>query len=226
VDTAIFEISTANSNLAVALAQAAGRTVDVARLNLEKAQAELNRARSLSGGTRSADVINAEAGVATANAGVRDAILQDRLDTIDFQQNMDQITSRGAISMLTELLNMKDLTEAQRRDIMLKIKGLQEQLGSTMEGVFNLPESIKDASDVSGLIGPGSTADASTILREIQQGLSNNGGTVAPTVQDYSNSNNTVTINGADFAQVVAYLQQYLGTQAQVVTATTTRKVI
>lgn len=246
VDTAIFEIADANSNLAIVMAQAAGKTVDVARLKLEQALVELDRARQQSGGQRSASVINAEAAVKQAQADQRDAILQDRLDSIDFMKNMEQITSQGAISMLTELLNMKDLTEQQRRDILLRIKGLQDELSSSLEGAFNLPDTIKpptvyevrralgiddylrsmkDATDVSGITGAGAAPGAaSQILREIQQGLALNGSAVPSQSQDYSNSNNTVNINGASFEQVIAWLQQYLGQGAQVVRTVTPRR--
>lgn len=246
VTTAVEAVVDANSNLAVALATAAGRTVDVARLRLEQAQQELVRAQQRAGGARSAEVINAEGNVTSANAALRDATLQDRLDTIDFQKNMDQITSRGAISMLTELLNMKDLTEQQRRDILLKIKGLQDELSSTMEGVFNLPENIKvptvyevrramgvddylasmkDATAVSGITGPGTSgASAQQILREIQAGLAANGPAAAATTVDHSHSGNTVNINGASFDEVVKWLQNNLGQGAQVVRTNTPRR--
>lgn len=245
VDTAIFEIADANSNLALVMAQAAGKTVDVARMKLEQAQVELQRARAKSGGQVTALTINAEAGVKQAQADLRDATLQDQLDTIDFQKNMDQITSRGAISMLTDLLNMKDLTEQQRRDILLRIKGLQDELSSSMEGAFNLPstikpptvyevrralgiddylKSMKDATDISAITGA-SGGGANQMLREIQQGLAANNGSAVPTQsQDYSNSNNNVTINGASFDDVVSWLQQYLGQGAQVVRTVTPRR--
>jgi hypothetical protein len=248
VDQAILDIATANTNLAVALANAAGKTVEAAQYQLAQAQADLDAAKKKSGGARSPDVINAEAAVATANASVRDAQLQTALDTIDFQKSMDQITSQGAISMLTELLNMKDLTEQQRRDILLRIKGLQDELSSSLQGAFNLPETIKpptvyevrralgiddflksmkDATDVSAITGSGASgSSANQILREIQDGLAKNNGSAVPTQsQDYSNSNNNVTINGASFDDVIAWLQQYLGSGAQVVRTVSPRKV-
>lgn len=246
VDASIAEIADANSNLAITMAQAAGKTVDVARMKLEQAQVELQRAREKSGGAVTSATINAEAGVKQAQADLRDATLQDRLDTIDFQKNMDQITSRGAISMLTDLLNMKDLTEQQRRDILLRIKGLQDELSSSMEGAFNLPntvkpptvyevrralgiddylKSMKDATDMSAITGSGASGSAQQrILQEIQRGMQANGSAVPTQSQDYSNSNNNVTINGASFDDVVSWLQQYLGQGAQVVRTVTPRR--
>lgn len=246
VRDAVFEVTRANYGLAIAMADASGKTVESARLQLRQARAELKNAQKRAGGKRTTEVINAEAGVKSANASLRDATLQDRRDTIDFQLEMDQITSRGAISMLTELLNMKDLTEAQRREILLKIKSLEDELSSTLDGVFNLPDdikmptvyevrralgvdeymrSMKDATDVQTMLAPGATkGEANAILGEIQKALSN-GGSVTPTsVQDYSNSNNVVNITGADFNKVVKYLEDVLGPGAQVVRSTSGRK--
>lgn len=246
VRDAVFEVTRANYGLAIAMADASGKTVDSARLQLRQARAELKNAQKRAGGKRTTEVINAEAGVKSANASLRDATLQDRRDTIDFQLEMDQITSRGAISMLTELLNMKDLTEAQRREILLKIKSLEDELSSTLDGVFNLPDdikvptvyevrramgvdeymrSMKDATDVQKMLAPGATkGEANAILGGIQKALSNGGSVTPSSVQDYSNSNNVVNITGADFDKVVKYLEDVLGPGAQVVRSTSGRK--
>ena len=92
-------------------------------------------------------------------------------------------------------------------------------------GVDEYMRSMKDASDVQKMMAPGtSTGEANAILAEIQKALANNGSVTPSTVQDYSNSNNTVTVNGADFDQVVKYLENVLGPGAQVVRSTSGRK--
>ena len=93
-------------------------------------------------------------------------------------------------------------------------------------GIDNYVKSMKDASDVSAITGPGAKQGAAAqILAEIQAGLRNNGNTVTPTTStDYSGSNNVVNVNGANFDQVVAWISQYLGAGAQVVRAISPRK--
>lgn len=248
VSDAVFTVTTANSNLAIAIAQAAGKSVDVAREQLRQARRELKRAKRRSGGERTPEVIDAEAGVKSAEANLRDQALQERMSTIDYQLQMEEITARAAIDMLTQLLNTKDLTEQQRREILLKIKGLQDELSSTMSGVFNLPENIKvptvyevrramgvddylksmkDATDITPITGSGGApgaASADQILREIRDGLAKYGSAATSQVQDYSHSNNQVTINGASFDDVIKWLRENLGAGAQVTRTNTGRK--
>lgn len=248
VSDAVFTVTTANSNLAIAIAQAAGKSVDVAREQLRQARRELKRAKRRSGGERTPEVIDAEAGVKSAEANLRDQALQERMSTIDYQLQMEEITARAAIDMLTQLLNTKDLTEQQRREILLKIKGLQDELSSTMSGVFNLPENIKvptvyevrramgvddylksmkDATDITPITGSGGApgaASADQILREIRDGLAKYGSAATSQVQDYSHSNNQVTINGASFDDVIKWLKENLGAGAQVTRTNTGRK--
>jgi hypothetical protein len=144
INDAIAGIADANSNLAIAMAEAAGKTVDVARLQLAAARRKLGEAQRKSGGTRTVEVINAEAQVKTAEAAARDAALQDKLGTIDFNLQMGTITSNAAIAALQQILKATNLTQQQRREIMLKIKGLQDDLKSALTGSgFNIPDAIK-----------------------------------------------------------------------------------
>jgi hypothetical protein len=144
VNDAVIDVFKANSSLGIALAEAAGRTVDAARLRLQEANREVARAKQKSGGVRSADVVNAEAGQVAAEAAYRDAALQDKLDTIDFNQSMGTLTARGAIAALQAILKATNLTKQQRRELQLKIKGLQDDLRANLTGSgFNIPDQIK-----------------------------------------------------------------------------------
>jgi hypothetical protein len=144
VTDSVLEVFRANANLGIALAEAAGRTVDAARLRYSEARKDAQRARRHSGGKRTAEVINAEAGEAQAGAAYRDAILQDKLGTIDFNQQMGYITANGAIAALQAILKATNLTRDQRRDLLLKIKGMKDDLRSQLTGSgFNIPDQIK-----------------------------------------------------------------------------------
>lgn len=80
----------------------------------------------------------------TARAGVRDAKLQSELDTIDFNRQMGRITSAAAIQELQHILDTEKLTRAQRRQIMLEIHGLQQDLVSQLTASgFNIPGSVQ-----------------------------------------------------------------------------------
>jgi len=141
---AVDDVMKANYNLATALAEAAGRTVDAARLRYAEARKEWLIALRKSGGRQTADVKNAKAAEAQAGAAYRDAMLQDQLDTIDFNQQMGTLTSQGAIAALQKILKATNLTQQQRRDIMLKIKGLQDDLRESLTSSgFNIPDQIK-----------------------------------------------------------------------------------
>lgn len=143
-DDAVADVLKANYDLAIALADASGRTVDSARLRYAEARKAWLRARQKSGGRDTAEVKNAKASEVQAGAAYRDALLQDKLDTIDFNQQMGTLTSQGAIAALQKILKATNLTQQQRRDLMLKIKGLQDDLRSNLTASgFNIPDQIK-----------------------------------------------------------------------------------
>ena len=132
------------ANLAIATAEAAGNTVEATRLRLQQAQATLSRVEAASGGLNTQSVIDARTQVAQANAAMRDAQFQDQMDAVDFSMQMEQITSNQAIKLLQAMLSAGDLTEKQRRDVMLKIHGLQDDIRNTLTGSgFNIPDQIK-----------------------------------------------------------------------------------
>jgi len=124
----------ARIGVTIALAEAAGNTVKAAFLQLKQARAALRFALRRSGGANSAEVAGARAEAISAQAALRDAKLQDDLDTIDFNLEMGRITQASAIAALREILRTRDLTKQQRRDLLLQIKGMQEEMS---EGIWN-----------------------------------------------------------------------------------------
>lgn len=208
------DIAQANANLQRAYAEARGDTVGAARAGLRAAKAALAYARRLSGGARSADVINAQAAVVQAQAGARDAALQDRLDTIDFNLQIGKITQSSAIQALQQILKTADLTRQQRRDLLLKIKGMKDELANGQwnfgdiklptpyqmrryiaerrAGVTNTLQQVADSTSSSAWIG------------------SHGGGT---TTNNYR-SQVSIQIDGADVAKVKQIIREVVGTGA------------
>lgn len=125
-------------------ATVAGHTVKAAEIGIQLAKAQLATAKKLSGGRSSAEVIQARAGVLEAQAALRDTKLQYELETIDFNKEMGKITGQEAVKALQAMLKATNLTEQQRRQIMLKIKGLQDDIRNQLTGSgFNIPGEIK-----------------------------------------------------------------------------------
>lgn len=129
----------------IAQADAAGHTVKAARLTLQQAQLEYTQALRDAGGDRKDPTVrSARAQEINAQAGVRDAVFQDALDTINFNQQMGYITSAAAIAQLQNLLKMHDLTTAERRQVLEQIHGLQQDLVSQLTSSgFNIPGEIQ-----------------------------------------------------------------------------------
>jgi hypothetical protein len=230
VNDSLFGITTANSNLAIAMANAAGNTVEASRLQLSQAREALREAQRKSGGKRTADVIGAEAGVVQAEAAKRDAVFTDQLDTINFNKQMENTTTAQAITQLQELLRMKDLTKQQRRQVELQIKGLEDELASAFEGQWNLgdiktptPYEMRRAIGIDGATAGTPSAASSMIGASGVQGFksgargfsqaSDVGGLVAQLGEAATSQSQTVqiSIDGADVAMVKRILSDYLG---------------
>ena len=142
---ALFALADAKSNLASVIKGGRGDTVGVAAEALKTARRKLQEIVSKGGGTKdNPEFVNAQAAEEQAKAGLRDAKFQDELDSIDFNQQMGTITGTEAIRALQEMLKATDLTKQQRRQLMLKIKGLQDDIRNTLTGSgLNIPTEIK-----------------------------------------------------------------------------------
>jgi len=140
VTDAVAGIAAADAALTIAMANAAGRTVKAAQLTADEAKRKLAVALA-HGGAGSAEAINAQAEVVTTEAAQRDAIFNDKLGTIDFNMEMGRMTSSAAIDQLKEMLKQTNLTRDQRRQLLLKIKGLQDDVRNALTGSgFNISD--------------------------------------------------------------------------------------
>lgn len=134
---AIRDIALSQVELLVALAEASGDSVEVARLGVQQALEALNFATS----TGDEAAINRARGeLALAQRGEADARLDRQRSDIDFALQMEQITTGQAIEAYKMLLQIPTNTEEQNREIQLAIKGLQDQLSSDFQ--FNLPTTL------------------------------------------------------------------------------------
>lgn len=134
--TAVADSETA---LAIAVAEAAGDTVEAARLRVVDANNKLGKAQQ-TGDTQQINVATAEQ--VSAEANQRDVVLNDQLDSLRFDREMGRITANQQIASLQQLLAQTNLTRQQRRDIELEIKRLQTDLTGQLAGGFSIPDAI------------------------------------------------------------------------------------
>lgn len=166
---AIADVFNAHLELLQAVANAAGDSVRVALLGLQRAKRELARAKKEGSGKAELDRLRAE--VVNAEAAVRDERLGKKLDDIDFALEFGRITTQQAIAQLQALLNAKDtlhLNQDQVRDLMRRIKALKDDLSQNF--ALNLSEiQLPTDYEINRLIksnapgGPGTYNDNRTI---------------------------------------------------------------
>ena len=142
LEEALRDIGSAQSDLLIAQANYAGRTVDAVQLSFEAAQARLRQVQSdfSSGNAGQADVIRAEAEVVSSQARVRDEQLASQVDEYDYLFEIDAINKQQLIQYLQQLKTIPDLTTEQLRDLDRRIKDLNSDLGQDLQ--FNLPANI------------------------------------------------------------------------------------
>lgn len=135
---AIRDVYTAHQELLIAIANAAGDTVEAATLQLAVARQNLQNLMSEGGGD--AEIDRAKAEVVNAAAAARDAKFQDQMGDIDFLLDMERISIQQAIRMLEAMMRIPENTEEMTRSIERRIKGLRDELGRDFQ--FNLPSNL------------------------------------------------------------------------------------
>lgn len=212
-------VAVAQAQLAVAYATARGDTVGAARAGERVARAQLAAAKKASGGARSADVLAAQAQAVQARAATRDAMLQDRLDTIDFNLQMGKITQSSAIAAMQQILRTANLTKQQRRDLLLKIKGMKSELSDSQFnfGTINLPTPYEMRRYVTAERNRRNASLKATVGAALDSGETT-GGLGRASVSNVTHDTR-VMINGADIAMVRRILEQVLGKSVKTRTA-------
>lgn len=206
-------VAQAQIQVSIALADAAGHTVRSAVLQLRAARLAFAQARKNAGGAMSAEARQARAQAISAEAALRDARLQDALGNIDFNLEMGRMTQSAAISALQQILRTSDLTKQQRRDLMLRIKGMKDELaGDAMWnfGDIKMPkpywmrryiEQQKEANQraVDEAVGIRTGTD-------VRYGQGGGGGAY------HDNRQTNIHIHGGDLAQVRRVVREVVGT--------------
>lgn len=135
---ALNDVINSQVDVAIALADVAGNTVESAQLALKLAVQKLRQLQS--SGAGQADLNRARSDVINAQGAVRDALLSDRQSYFQFLFDMGRITTGQLIEYLQSLLDIPNLTRQQVRDIQLQIKQLRDELGQDFQ--FNLPANL------------------------------------------------------------------------------------
>lgn len=214
IDDAQVALIQSRINVSIALAESAGHTVQAARLQIRVALAALNEATA---GT--AEYNQAKADVIRARAAARDAALQDQLDTIDFNLQMGRITQSAAIAALQQILRTQDLTKAQRRQLLLQIKGMKEEMADsqwnfgdiTLPTPYQMRRYIKQQQqNMQKQMEPEYLGrQAAGAGMGMGTGMNGNVSTGAP-VTNITNQT-TITIDGTDIGKVEKVLRNVLG---------------
>lgn len=119
------DLKNAIYDIAVARAEARGNDVAAARAELRKAEFALRAADT------PVERAQARAEIIRQHAAVRDAISQRAIENVDYQAQIHDWTAQHEIAAYKRLLRTLTLTRDQRRDLLLKIKGLQDDLSDS-----------------------------------------------------------------------------------------------
>lgn len=136
---AMFEISNSQVDLLIAMAEAAGNSVEVADLNIRRVEDQIAQAKAL--GLGEAEMTNLQSELVSAKAARRDAVLSDRREYFQYLSDIGKISQGQLIGYLETLRAIPDLTEKQRRDLEVEIYNLRKQLGQDFQ--FNLPANLQ-----------------------------------------------------------------------------------
>lgn len=128
----------AQQEVLIATAEATGNGVEVARLQLNILRDRWRDRNAL--GLNDIERQQLQADIIRGEASLRDAELDYRRGTINYQMEIGQITRQQAVSALQALLQIPNLTEQQIRDINLEIMRLRDQLGADFQ--YNLPTQL------------------------------------------------------------------------------------
>lgn len=165
--------------------------VEQARLDVKQAQSELKAAQKRGDGP---DVIDqAKLDLRSAQNAEEQAAFSQRLSDIQTAEELGRISHSAYMDYLRSehdrLSAISDRTRQQQEQLD-QVDKLMKTAAEQLNGQFNIGDiDLPTVYDVRRAMGSGA----------------------ATGVNDYSHSGNTITINGADFGQVVAYIEQFMG---------------
>lgn len=124
-------IADANFGIREAKAEYKGNTAQAAKIAVEKAKYDLEHAET------PVEKLQAQQSLIQALASKRDAVAQARLETIQYEANIQKITTSQEIEQLEELLGTYKLSLSAKRQVREQIHQLKGQLANEGQG-FNL----------------------------------------------------------------------------------------
>lgn len=220
---AVWSLFNAHTNLAVAIAEAAGHTVEAAQHRQRLANDQLNQALARSGGAESEEVVNARAAATTAAAAARDAQLAEDLAWVDHEMTMRRMSTADAIRFYENILATRELTIAQRRQVESTLMGLKNQGdGQWNIGDIRMPTPYQMRRQLLGGYDDAQTMVLDAITAARGDAIGASGGSISTVT---TNNQTSIYINGADLGAVRQILDQYFGQQATQRTSTSTRKI-
>lgn len=132
------ELFSAQSSLAIAIAEAAGDSVGAARLAAQEAQRKLDEA--IARGAGETEITQLRAPLVTANANLFRTQLSEEQEAIDFMREMGQITLSQALDAYRNLLGRTKEGTDEYRNLMRAIKSMENEAKADYQ--FNLPSTL------------------------------------------------------------------------------------
>lgn len=117
-----------------AKAKAGGHSVRAVQLEIQKAKYDLSQAKT------PLEKLNAQEQLITLAAQKRDTVAKKRLETIEYEANLNKISTQQEIVQLEQLLKDYKLSQDMRRQIKEQIHGLKKNTGFDLDiGNITLP---------------------------------------------------------------------------------------
>lgn len=171
----------ARASLAIAVAEANDQDVEAKRIAATEARRKLDNA--VHKGLTGDDLAPYQQAVVSADRDVIRTSVQDQVDTIDFMQQMGQISMSQAISSLQAVLATVKVGSDEYKSLSLKIRSLTQSAQQDLQ--FNLPTTL----------GLPTLYESRRARQDLQQGVG---------YQDNRNVVVSIAVNGAQDPSVVA----------------------
>lgn len=143
---ALVDLAKANNDLQAALVQREMDHFDLLKSQtddpVQSAKLDLEAAKYALAHSKGEDKVKKQTDYNNAKKSYQEAKISDREDTINFEYQMDQITADEAAKQLEALANMKGISKAKKRELLLQAKQLRDEASGDYEldvGDIRLP---------------------------------------------------------------------------------------
>lgn len=143
---ALVDLTKANNDLQAALVQREMDRFDLMKSEtddpVKQAKIDLEAAKYALAHSKGTDKVKKQTDYNNAKKQYQDAKISDSEDTINFEYQMDQITADEAAKQLEALANLKGISKAKKRELLLQAKQLRDEASGDYEldvGDIRLP---------------------------------------------------------------------------------------